>query len=143
ILLYRKNAADDWHEYPHYIKHNLGSSSVMYGYVQLDTLFLGEYTFANGVSHVLGIDEHASLQESMKVFPNPSSNSFTVKFTAANADETLYIYDTRGKIIKQFKLKKGEESLIINTSNWSNGTYLISLHNSVKQIATTQVVIAH
>jgi len=50
ILLYRKNASDDWKEVSHYTKMTFGAKV---GNFTVDTLKFGEYVFANGHSNIL------------------------------------------------------------------------------------------
>jgi hypothetical protein len=140
ILLYRPNTKTDWKEFPGYTRTKL---LPIYGFMTLDSLPDGEYTYADGVSHVLGINEHSSPQVTMKVFPNPTSNNFTLNFSMVNADETLFVYDMQGKMVKQVKISKGEKNITLNTADWNNGVYLLSLHDSKKQLATTKVAIEH
>ena len=115
----------------------------MHGYFTLDSLPQGEYVFANGVSHVLGINENILATESMDVYPNPASGSFTVNFTPAMEDEYLCIYNIEGKLIKQQPINTGQKSCFINSGKWGNGVYLVSLRNKNKELCTQQVIIAH
>jgi len=143
ILLYRKNAGQDWREFPAYTKTDVGPSANMYGYVNLDSLPMGEYAFANGVSHVIGIDEQKNIPSVLKVFPNPTSGGITVNFTAASSEQYIDVSDINGKVLQHIKIAAGLKSLAMDTTEWKNGVYLLSLHNSKKQIATTRIVVSH
>ncbi|MBL4593450.1 MAG: M1 family metallopeptidase, partial [Flavobacteriales bacterium] len=55
ILVYRESPISDWQEYPYYTKTTI-SQSLAYGWVTIDSLLLGEYTFANSAS-AIGIEE--------------------------------------------------------------------------------------
>jgi aminopeptidase N len=140
ILLYRPNTKTEWQEFPGYTK---TKSSTKYGYMTLDSLPNGQYTFANGVSHVLGINEETALKSIIKIYPNPTSNNFTVSFGAVTANEVLTVYDAEGKMVKQLNINAGEKKIVISTFEWVNGVYHLSLHDSKKQIATSQIVVSH
>jgi len=143
ILLYRKNAGQDWREFCAYKRTDLGPSTDMYGYFTLDSLPQGEYVFANGVSHVLGIDEQKNNPSFLKVYPNPTSNSFTIGFSTATQEQYIDINDINGKCIQHIKLNQGQKTINIDTTHWQNGIYFISLRNTKKQLATTKVVVTH
>ena len=143
ILLYRRNAGQDWREFPVYKRTDLGPSTDMYGYFTLDSLPQGEYVFANGVSHVLGIDEQKSNAAILKVYPNPTASSFTVGFASSTQEEYIDINDIKGKSIQHIKLSPSQKTINVDTTHWQNGVYFISLHNTKKQLATTKVVVTH
>ncbi|HTB31262.1 MAG TPA: M1 family aminopeptidase, partial [Bacteroidia bacterium] len=140
ILLYRPNTKTDWQEFPGYTKNK---SSTFYGYMTLDSLPNGQYTFANGVSHVLGINEIVSSKGYLKLFPNPSSGNFTVSVAPANTTQYLYIYGITGKLIQQRSIAPGQNSCQLNGASWKNGTYIISLWNGEKKVDSEPLVIAH
>jgi len=144
ILLYRKNAGQDWKEFPAYTKKDVGPSANMYGTFNLDSLPMGEYTFANGVSHVIGIDEQKDISKTLRVYPNPSSNGFTVDFAASATEQYLLVYDEQGKLMAQVNTSSSQKSMDINTAKWENGVYIISLYNNTgKEMASTRIVVAH
>ncbi|GAB4260547.1 MAG: hypothetical protein Kow0079_17470 [Vicingaceae bacterium] len=136
ILLYRKDAKDDWKEFPYYSKNKVGTTTPAFGYFTIDSLWLGEYTFANGVSTVLSVDENAN-NKSILVYPNPADSFITVKAP----DNQLYnmsIYDVSGKLIYADKLKN---TVNINTSNWSKGTYFINIYDELGMVYKDKFII--
>jgi hypothetical protein len=142
ILLYRPNVKSDWKEFPAYKKSIISS---LYGYMAVDSLPNGQYTFANGVSHVLnlGINEVQASTGYLKIFPNPTSGNFTVNAPPVNNIQYLYIYNIQGKIVAQAQLAPGQSNYIINGTSWTNGTYLISLWNGGKKVDSQTLVINH
>lgn len=140
ILLYRPNAGADWKEFPKYTKSYLGGN---YGYVTLDSVPLGQYTFANGVSTVLGINEQKNPNASIMVYPNPTSDNFTIAVNAMQVKQYVSIYTIEGKLVTQVTIAPGQKTCVIETNKWANGVYNASLSNGTKQIATTKIVIAH
>jgi len=142
ILLYRPNTASDWREFPGYTKHLIGPPAAKYGYMKLDSVPVGQYTFANGKSTVLvGIEDETAASDAMKIYPNPSSGSFTVELTPSFEKQYLNIYDIQGKMVKQITLGPGQQTYIIETPDLKNGTYIVALSNGSKKIATQELVI--
>lgn len=140
ILLYRPNTKADWSEFPKYKKVR---SSNLFGYMLLDSLPNGQYTFANGVSHVLGVNEVKAVKEYLKVYPNPTAGNFTVDVPAANTVQYLSIYDIQGKMITRIEIAPQQNACVLNGSSWKNGTYILSLYNGEKNIDSQNLVISH
>jgi len=66
------------------------------------------------------------------VFPNPSTSLSTVKFSLKEeSDVTISILNIEGKVLKQLlneeKMSRGIQKVKINTTELSNGWYIISL----------------
>ncbi len=64
------------------------------------------------------------------VFPNPASQSATIKFTAgANGKGELKITDVTGRLVQSFPMDyyNGDNYLPINTGTWAKGVYFIAL----------------
>lgn len=137
ILLYRKNAADDWQQVPFYTKQILGPRT---GFITTDTFKLGEYVFANGVN-VTGIKEKTSEKASLGLFPNPASEelSLTVSNYKLNASCAVDITDMQGKLVK--RIDKITENLKIPVSDLVKGTYLASLKDKNKVVTTKKFVV--
>jgi aminopeptidase N len=144
ILVYRRNAADDWHEYPYYTKTIIGPQATSkYGYVIVDTLRLGQYAFANGVSHVLiGVNELPAPPPEISAYPNPAGNLLTVDWPSDNHDPVLLnVYDADGKII--FSQNMTGEQAKLETSKWMDGFYNVEVIQSGKLLGRKQVIILH
>lgn len=140
ILLYRKNAADDWHEVLHYTKFKIGAKT---GFVTADTLKFGEYVFANGKSNVLvGLKENNKInQADIELFPNPVSSTLQVKVSNYKLSNTtsIEIYDMQGKIVKQ--LNKLDPEISISVSDLSKGHYILNLTDKNKMIKSKSFVV--
>lgn len=143
ILLYRKSPAYDWTEFPAYSKHNIGANSNMYGYMSLDSVPPGEFAFANGISHVLGIEENKASHITMNVFPNPASETVNATFNNTLPDESIYIFDIQGNIITRYFITDSQQSIKFNSAGWNSGIYIISLRLKNKILASQKVIIIH
>ena len=126
ILLYRENPADDWEEYPYYTKTTI-SQTLAFGFVTLDSLLLGEYTYANSATAIGINEENAKQTKSFNVYPNPTKNSFWIENNdKSNFNNKMDIYDLSGKLIYSSNLTKRTK---VNTSKWNSGNYIISISN--------------
>ncbi|MCX6311921.1 MAG: M1 family aminopeptidase [Bacteroidetes bacterium] len=145
ILLYRRNPADDWHEYPHhYIKSIVGPHATSkYGYVEADTLMKGQYCFANGVSHMLiGVEELPPLPSEIFAYPNPAGNSVTVEWDENSNEPVLVnIYDGEGKLT--FTKTMTGALAKLETSRWMDGLYTVEVIQQGKLLGRKKVMIIH
>lgn len=140
ILLYRKNAADDWKEVSHYVKFKISSKN---GFFTADTLKLGEYVFANGKSNVLlGANELKNTHHAeLNVFPNPSSSILNINIThhKITNNNSIEIYDMQGKSVKRISSINSENS--ISVSELAKGQYIINLMDKNKTITSKTFVV--
>jgi hypothetical protein len=147
VLMYRQNAADDWHVYPYYTRNFSGSNNDKHGLIIIDTLQLGEYVFAM-MDYTMGIQNHPALAEltNLKVYPNPAKDNITVdiyaSFGKAPANSVLSVTDISGKIIFKEKLQQ-QNTMNINTSAFTSGVYFISIKSKDELIAKSKFVVAH
>ena len=139
ILLYRKNAADDWREVTNYSKFKISSKL---GFVTADTLKLGEYVFPNGQSSVLTYSNKIQKHDiKLNIFPNPSSTILNItieNFNPTNSS-SIHIYDMQGKIVKRINSVYSENTISI--SDLANGQYIVNLMDKSKKIASKMVVV--
>lgn len=140
VVLYRRNAADDWKLVDKYTKLKFGT---LMGKFIIDTLRLGEYAFANknGAGPGIGIKEQLKNKAGIKLFPNPASGNFTLKLEniSVGNDEILELKNAEGKTVKQLNLISGEQ--VIDCSGLSRGVYTISVIRHKKTLVTEKLVI--
>jgi len=126
ILLYRKSPKFDWEEYPYYTKTTI-SQTLAYGWVTLDSLLLGEYTFANSADG-LGINEKiATPNTNFNIYPNPSDSFLWVEEVSSsiNSNSKIEIFDLTGKLVHEENLLMKKTK--INTADWNSGTYIVTI----------------
>ena len=139
ILLYRKNAADDWKEVSKYIKFKIGAKT---GYVTADTLKLGEYVFANGKSSVIiGVNEKNKTKAEMIIFPNPSSTELTINLQnfKLSPSNSIDIMDMQGKLVKHIQNITNETN--VDVSELSKAQYVINFMDKNKIMASQSIVV--
>jgi aminopeptidase N len=139
ILLYRKNAADDWKEVNSYTKFKSASRT---GFLTVDTFKLGEYVFANGKSSVLiGLNEKNKSNVEMEIFPNPASHQLTVNFInyKITSSHSIDIVDIQGKAVKHIQNIANENFITI--SDLTKGQYIINLVDKNKVLSSKPIII--
>lgn len=137
ILLYRESPKFDWEEYPYYTKTKI--PNIAYGWVTIDSLLLGEYTFANSAT-AIGIDEVKNKTEAFKVYPNPSEEYFWIEPLNQSKiiNQKFDIYDLSGKLIFSDLLNAKTK---VNTNNWKAGNYIISIYDKNNNRENHQLII--
>ena len=147
VLLYRRDAAADWQVYPYFTRNVLGNNNDKLGIITIDTLQLGEYTFAM-MDYTMAIQDHPAAAElpTLKVFPNPAKDIITIDVYASigkiPANAEIVIIDISGKIVYKEKLSQ-QNAININTSAYSSGVYSISIKTKEELIAKTKFVVTH
>ncbi len=80
---------------------------------------------------ISSLDE-VELEVSMDVFPNPASDYTTVIASYEDAKELpLHVYNELGSLIFEASISSSQE-LIINTSDWPAGQYIISSRQGIQ-----------
>jgi len=146
VLMYRKHVANEWEVYPYYTKNMLGSNNDKRGLITIDSITLGEYTFAIK-------DYSAAVQNSkiidklieLKVFPNPTKDILTIDLAASSIkvsnNYSLEITDATGKLIYKEKLFLMQNVVNINTSSFSDGIYYITVMGNNMLMAKKKFIV--
>lgn len=139
ILLYRKNAGDDWKEVTHYVKQTFGNKM---GIFTVDTLKFGEYVFANGQSNVLTqLNEKLNDESLIVLFPNPTSTVLNIHISnfKVSKNSRIEIYDMMGKCVKRITSISSENT--VSVADLAKGQYIINLIDKSKNINSKTVII--
>ncbi|WP_223549878.1 MULTISPECIES: T9SS type A sorting domain-containing protein [Aestuariivivens] len=76
----------------------------------------------------------------IKIFPNPSSYSITLKSTEALKKAVILISNVQGHIIYDHEVQSLEEH-VINCSSWATGIYLMKVQDdSNKQLVSKLII---
>jgi PKD repeat protein len=90
----------------------------------------------------VGITEH-TIDQSMKVYPNPNNGNFTLNFSSSTAQNfSIELYDVLGNIIYKDELNqfKGEYLHTFNDLKIDQGIYFVTI-KTAKKFCTKKVVI--
>ncbi len=123
-VLYRANAAADWREVS-FTKYPSGNKA---GLLYVDTLLIGEYTFANKNGTFTGVKSlDVDWYKKIKIYPNPSLGYISIEVPEKlNYPVNGYVYSLEGKLVKTFVLNSGSE---INVRDLKGGQYLVVLES--------------
>lgn len=148
VLMYRKNAGNEWSVYPYYTKNMITNNNDKHGIITIDSLNIGEYAFAMK-DYTMGIlpqDEVIKLPL-LKVFPNPAKDLLTVELDEfilkSSSNSMLIISDSSGKIIYKEKLDPYRNTMNINTSTYSSGMYTVSVKVKDAVVSKNKFIVAH
>ncbi|MCF8235187.1 MAG: T9SS type A sorting domain-containing protein [Bacteroidales bacterium] len=84
---------------------------------------------------------------SIEVFPNPADKQFVVRCSPDNYREfverncVIQVFDLFGRKVKEIKVPKGKEQIIVNVENWKRGLYLLRVSSGDGYAESVKVVI--
>ncbi len=126
VVFYRPGPAHQWEVLPNININNLGSTTDGYGYVNLESLQLGEYTFGWKKSNV-SVDENQS-EKIFNIYPNPAQNLVNIDLSNLEGNEYLIqVFDMNGKLVASKTTVATQDFIDIQQLN--QGQYLISVLN--------------
>ncbi|MEM7161532.1 MAG: M1 family aminopeptidase [Bacteroidota bacterium] len=132
IMVYRPDASFPWIEHPYYFKTTGSSTTNANGSVTVDSLWIGEYAFANGMS-LVSTNDLSSINEEFSLYPNPSRDEITVSGTIdIDGLIEVEIFDIRGLRLKHetFSHFPGLFQQTIDISDLASGNYYVRLSDS-------------
>ena len=100
-------------------------------------LDIGAFEFNN----TLSVDDFESNTNTISVFPNPSSSSFTVK-SKSNSIYNISIYNILNQRIISYKNKNLTSGLIINSSQWKTGIYFCRISDFDKYNKMVKIIVS-
>lgn len=137
-LFYRRDAAHDWSLVKHATKFASGGKT---GFIEVDTLHTGEYTFGNvGDTAVLNISKPKSEDKRVSVYPNPAAQKFTVDVkNLPLGNLNLSLLDAEGKTVYFSRLQN--RSTTIETKQFARGIYFVKLEQEGKTVYTQKLIV--
>jgi len=127
VLLYRPDRKVDWQ-----IESNNTHGNIHSGYIQVDTLKIGEYCFAMWDRPVSNEEiKKNDKTELIKIYPNPTKNNLHLIINDERlVGENIKIYNTKGKMVKQLKIQNSE--FRISTADLQSGSYILKIGSTSK-----------
>lgn len=120
VLLYRANARQAWTEYPTYLKNRLTSNTDRYGFVRVDNLKPGQYTFGKSASTVVSAHDLIPEKVELNISPNPVNDVVTLQ--TERDFEQVQLFDIQGKTIKIWFFE-GQNNAVLDLSSLPTGQY--------------------
>ncbi|MCA0235603.1 MAG: M1 family metallopeptidase [Bacteroidetes bacterium] len=122
-LIYRPGPGYAWQEYPTYFKNTLTSATDRWGFIRIEHLIPGEYTFAKGVSTVSTI-ETSQQTFKMRLSPNPARR--TIHVVADMPFEKALLFSSDGLQVQEWSFAAARE-MDLKLEQVTSGTYWILL----------------
>lgn len=73
------------------------------------------------------------------LYPNPSHDQFVIDFKDNNVSGVTII-SIDGRVIESFEIKKNSKLFSVNSSNWVQGIYLVSVHSKTETFKTIKYI---
>ncbi|HUH27947.1 BspA family leucine-rich repeat surface protein [Gelidibacter sp.] len=93
-----------------------------------------------GLSGSLSIDDVSLNLESVRLFPNPATSTFTIDNQGDQVLRGFDIYDITGRVVKSVKLHHQPTREIIDISNLATATYIIKINSDKGSVIKKLVV---
>ncbi len=139
VLLYRQNAADDWHSVN---QSRMGTWSI--GYIYIDDLKKGEYTLAAWDLQTVGETLNNLENDDIKIFPNPSNGILNIVVPDENI-YTLKIFSSDAKLYKSLKFRGNMHNinLFSKLNNTPKGIFLVNIYRNKVLLKSKKIVLVN
>ena len=127
VVLYRKDATEEWSLYPDQQKTLIGTAG--HGFMEIHKLKAGDYTFANS-SEKVSLKENDKRHGHIEIYPNPARNRIFIKFDQPAEKYAITMNDAAGKLLysKNIKASAIDVPLEIPVNNISTGFVIVSIN---------------
>ncbi len=145
IMAYRPDSSYPWKEHPYYFKTTGTSTTNANGSITVDSLWLGQYAFANGLS-LVSTEDIEERSKKFGIYPNPSIDQFTVEGTIdIDSEIHLEVFDLQGLKVDEyfFNHQPGLFKQSIEINKLSVGSYFVRLsdeENYVLMVKQLEVI---
>lgn len=141
VMLYRKNAGDDWHIVNGYTLNKSGSATDKVGNIVVDTVKLGEYCFGY-YDYTTGIKTTKN-EIQLSISPNPSSDTFKIEIANSEIKNAMIsIWSIDGKNVYTNYIQ-GNGIYTWKPGAIPSGEYIVQILYQNKSIATKKVLYLH
>lgn len=141
-LLYRRDATQDWIELDY-----TRDGTASFGFIITDNLMPGEYTIAlwepnEGVND---LKRSAKKEDFIKIFPNPSDNTFNFAFNNTERvlpleNLMLKIYDPTSRLIEEIEVGNSNGTIRWAPQSKASGVYYVNLISNNQVLQTEKII---
>ena len=136
-LMYRRNAAEAWHEIPHTV---YPGSTWRHGRLIVENFPAGEYAIAVWDKDALSLEESLEEQKTMQIYPNPAEGHINVKWNE-NADGEIRILSPEGKELRRVGFRQAHGVDIATDGLPQGWCTLVRVGNDGQVIETEKLII--
>jgi len=140
ILVYRKDATEDWKQFPYYTPVKLSLTDGK-GFIRIDSLRQGEYAFANGFLDYVSTNEVKNLID-LKLSPNPCKDYFIINGLDTDGNFEVIISDITGRQVQHLKDLNYNNSghSVSLPPNLPFGSYTVQVWKNRQLYGTSQII---
>ena len=136
VMLYRQNTAADWQPI-NFRK----SGGITIGYIFIDTLQKGEYTLSVWDKNYVGNKKNKNYKKnSLRVYPNPSDDSFNIEFNIKNK-AVISVYNSQGELVDNINILPKQNFVQWKPINLSKGIYFIRVHSKNNKVIANKKIV--
>ena len=136
VLLYRPDNRSDW-QVTNATRTTFSSTTDKFGNFVLDSLMLGEYTFAE-LDSSLGVKSSIEGTFELLAFPNPSKDFVELNWKDVSV-EYVELNDIQGRSLGRIPVSKGDQQVKIPVSHLTPGSYLVRVVSLDGRVSTRVV----
>jgi hypothetical protein len=136
VLLYRPDNRSDW-QVTNATRTTFTSTTDKFGNFVLDSLMLGEYTFAE-LDSSLGVNSSIESTFELLVFPNPSKDFVELNWKDVSV-EYVELTDIQGRSLGRIPVSRGDQQVKIPVSHLTPGSYLVRVVSLDGRVSTRVV----
>ncbi len=85
----------------------------------------------------------ASIEDNLRIYPNPSNGIFDIKLTVINLQTNILLFDSVGKLIESKSISKensSENIITVGNNNLASGIYLLRVINKNETITKKLII---
>ena len=79
----------------------------------------------------------------IRIYPNPAAEWITLAYPAAAQQQTLQVFDLRGRLLCAINLPAFSSEVRVPTAQFINGLYLIRIRSDENEVNYSKFIISH
>ena len=95
------------------------------------------------IDMIVGVDQAGTEGDFLQLIPNPASSDLTVRYGELNANSTLSVYSSDGRLIRSMSAPMGSTSSVVEISGLANAVYWLVLQQEGKEALRSKLVVSH
>ena len=97
-------------------------------------------------NHTKSGGDNLKASNAMMVYPNPASGELNISFdygTGSYTEKSISVFDQLGRRASWIPIQDNHGNLVLNTSDWMPGIYIIRMEGDGSPLQTQRVVVSH